>query len=153
MGIIITASPRQTCLGLSTMTPSLLRTLPVLAFVGLASCYPFSREPPGGGYIKFAELAPGYPAFTPGLGTVYVQPSTRPVGPYRSYDHNGKLIATIYMVPETDLEEHLKVVSDEKTPPVDHWQMHYVRQMHGIDGPHYHVTLWHVPAEEAAALK
>jgi hypothetical protein len=31
--------------------------------------------------------------------------------------------------------------------------MHYVKQMHGIDGPHYHITLWHVPAEEAAALK
>ena len=110
------------------MTQSLLRALPVLAFVGLASCYPFSHEPPGG-YAKFAELA------------------------YRSYDHNGKLIATIYMVPEKDLEEHLKMVSDEKTPPVDHWQMHYVKQMHGIDGPHYHITLWHVPAEEEAALK
>jgi hypothetical protein len=57
------------------------------------------------------------------------------------------------MVPEKDLEEHLKIVSDERTPPVDHWQMHYVKQMHGIDGPHYHITLWHVPAEEAAALK
>jgi len=135
------------------MTQSLLRTLPVIAFVGLASCYRYSHEPPGGDYVKFAELAPGYPAFAPGLGTVYVQPSTRPLGPYRSYDHNGKLIATIYMVPEKDLEEHLKIVSDERTPPVDHWQMHYVKQMHGIDGPHYHITLWHVPAEEAAALK
>jgi hypothetical protein len=28
------------------------------------------------------------------------------------------------MVPEKDLEEHLKIVSDEKTPPVDHWQIH-----------------------------
>jgi hypothetical protein len=135
------------------VTQLLLRTLPVLAFVVLAGCYRVSHEPPGADYVKFAELAPGLPAFAPGLGTVYVQPSTRPVGPYRSYDHNGKLIATIYMVPEKDLEEHLKIVSDEKTPPVDHWQIHYVKQMHGIDGPHYHITLWHVSAEEAAALK
>ena len=75
------------------MTQSLLRTLPVIAFVGLGSCYRYSHEPPGGDYVKFAELAPGYPAFAPGLGTVYVQPSTRPIGPYRSYDRNGKLIA------------------------------------------------------------
>jgi hypothetical protein len=99
------------------MTQLLLRTLPVIAFVGVASCSPFSHEPPGGDYVKFAALAPGYPAFAPGLGTVYVEPRTRPVGPYRSYDHNGKLIATIYMVPEKDLDEHLKIVSDEKTPP------------------------------------
>jgi len=152
MGIITWASPRQTRKP-EHMTQSLLRTSPVIAFIGLASCYPFSHEPPGGDYVKFAELAPGYPAFAPGLGTVYVQPSTRPLGPYRSYDHNGKLIATIYTVPEKDLEAHLKMVSDEETPPANHWQMHYVKQMHGIDGPHYHITLWHVPAEEAAALK
>jgi hypothetical protein len=30
------------------------------------------------------------------------------------------------------------MVSDEKTPPVDHWQMHCVKQMHGIDG---HTTI------------
>jgi hypothetical protein len=149
MCVTTTTSPGES----DDMTRSLLRTLSVIAFVGLASCYPFMHEPPGDGYVKFSELAPGYPAFAPGLGTVYVQPSTRPVGPYRSYDRNGKLIATIYMVPEKDLNEHLKIVSDEKTPPVDHWQMHYVKQMHGIDGPHYHITLWHVPAEEAAALK
>src|SRR5947208_17171395 len=101
------------------MTQSLLRTLPVIALVGLASCYPFSHEPPGGGYVKFAELAPRYPAFAPGLGTVYVQPSTRPLGPYRSYDHNGNLIATIYMVPQKNLEDHLKMIYDEQTPPVN----------------------------------
>ena len=31
--------------------------------------------------------------------------------------YNGKLIATIYMVLEKDLDEHLKIVSDQKTPP------------------------------------
>ena len=87
------------------MIQSLLRTLPVIAFVGLASCYPFWREPPGGDYVKFSELAPGYPAFAPGLGTVYVQPSTRPLGPYRSYDRNGRLIATIYMLLRRNMVE------------------------------------------------
>ena len=140
-------------MGIFIDAQSALRALPVIALVGLASCYPFSHEPPGGGYVKFTELAPGFPTFAPGLGTVYVEPSTRPVGPYRSYDHNGKLIATIYMVPEKDLDEHLKIVSDQKTPPVDHWSIHYVKQMHGIDGPHYHITLWHVSTDEAAALK
>jgi hypothetical protein len=138
------------------MSPSLLQRLPVIAFFGLASCYPFSHEPPpGSDYVKFALLAPGYPGFTPGLGTVYVQPGTRPIGPYRSYDHNGKLIATIYMVPEQDLEAHIKMVSDEPVPSVDHWTMHPVKRhgMVGLDEPHWHITLWHVPAEEAAALK
>ena len=54
---------------------SVLRTLPVIAFVGLTGCYRYSHEPPGGDYVKFAEIAPGYPAFAPGLGTVYVQPT------------------------------------------------------------------------------
>src|SRR5215468_5816258 len=98
------------------MIQSLLRTLPVIALVGLASCYRYWHEPPGGDYVKFSELAPGYPAFAPGLGSVYVQPSTRPIGPYRSFDRNGKLVATIYMVPERDFEQHLKIVSEEKTP-------------------------------------
>jgi hypothetical protein len=134
---------------------SLLRTLLVIALVGLASCYPFSHEPPGGDYVKFAELAPGYPAFAPGLGTVYVQPSTRPVGPYRSYDRSGKLIATIYMVPEQNLEDYVKMISNETVPPVDHWTMHPVKRhgMVGLDEPHWHITLWHVPAEEAALIK
>jgi hypothetical protein len=98
------------------MPQPLLRTLPVIAFVGLTSCYPFSHEPPGGGYVKFAELAPGFPAFAPGLGIVYVQPSARPVGPYRSYDHNGKLIATIYMVPEKDLRSTSKSCQMRRRP-------------------------------------
>jgi|SRR6516164_431334 hypothetical protein len=119
---------------------------------GLAGCSPYAYEPPKG-YVKFAELAPGYPVFAPGLGTVYVEPDNRPLGPYRSYDHNGKLVATIYMVPVTELKPELKLISDETAPKVDHWQIHYVQQMHGIIGPHYHITLWHVPADYAASLK
>jgi len=134
------------------MTKS-LQTFAIIACVGLASCSPYKHEPPPAPYTQFAPLAPGYPAFAPGLGTVYVEPVTRPIGPYRSYDHNGKLVATIYMVPVSMLGEGLKIVSNEPTPPVDHWQIHYVKQMHGVDGPHYHITLWHVSAEEAATVK
>jgi hypothetical protein len=49
------------------------------------------------------SLPPGIPPSPRASAQSYVQPSTRPVGPYRSYDYNGKLIATIYMVPQKDL--------------------------------------------------
>jgi hypothetical protein len=133
------------------VTQSLLRTLPVIVL--LASCSRYAYEPLKGDYVKFTAVAPDYPAFAPGLGTVYVEPKNRPVGPYRAYDRGGRLTATIYMIPVEMLDDQLKFVSNETAPAVDHWQIHYVRTMHGLTGPHYHITLWHISAEESAAIK
>jgi hypothetical protein len=44
------------------------------------------------------------PDFLPGLGTLYVDPKTLPEGPFLAYDHAGKLVCTIYMIPLKDLD-------------------------------------------------
>ena len=43
------------------------------------------------------------PDFLPGLGQLYVDPATLPAGPFLAYDHDGKLVSTIYMMPVEDL--------------------------------------------------
>ena len=44
------------------------------------------------------------PDFLPGLGTLYVDPSTLPIGPFLGYNHQGKLVDIMYMVPLKDLD-------------------------------------------------
>src|ERR1044071_8776573 len=65
------------------------------------------KAPPGGKYKKVSELVK-LPDFLPGLGTLYVDPNTLPAGPFLAYDHQGKLVSTIYMIPLKDIrsEEH-----------------------------------------------
>ena len=62
------------------------------------------KAPPGGDYKKVSELVK-LPDFLPGLGTLYVNPKTLPAGPFLAYDHQGKLVSTIYMIPLKDLSE------------------------------------------------
>src|SRR5919197_2808632 len=82
-------------------------------------------EPPGGEYKKVSELV-RFPDFYPGLGTLYVQPRTLPLGPFRAYDREGRLVSTIYMVPMKNLENHTMVDLVTGTPVrVDHVDMHY----------------------------
>ena len=61
--------------------------------------------PPGGDYKKVSSLVK-LPDFIPGLGSLYVVPSTLPAGPFLAYDHDGKLVSSIYMVPLKDMEAH-----------------------------------------------
>ena len=74
-----------------------------IVLTGLAGCYLVPREPPGGDYKSVSELV-RFPDFYPGLGRLYVQPNTLPLGPFRAYDRQGFLVSTIYMVPIKDLE-------------------------------------------------
>jgi hypothetical protein len=46
------------------------------------------------------------PDFVPGLGTLYVDPATLPVGPFLGYSHKGKLVNITYMVPLKSIEAH-----------------------------------------------
>jgi hypothetical protein len=55
-------------------------------------------KPAGGTYQAVSALVP-LPDMIPGLGTLYVDPATLPVGPFAAYDKTGKLVSTIYMVP------------------------------------------------------
>ena len=83
------------------------------------------KAPPDGDYKKVSELVK-LPDFLPGIGTLYVNPSTLPEGPFLAYDHAGKLVSTIYMIPLKDLDTQ-KAFADLAAPggKVDHVSISY----------------------------
>src|SRR5690348_17031817 len=72
-----------------------------------ASAQNVGHAPPGGTYKKVSELVK-LPDFLPGLGTLYVDPKTLPAGPFLAYDHQGRLVSTIYMIPIKDISAQTK---------------------------------------------
>jgi hypothetical protein len=112
------------------------------------------KAPPPDPYKKVSELVK-LPDFLPGLGTLYVDPKTLPEGPFLAYDHQGKMVSTIYMVPLKDLDGHKKI--DDLPAPggkVDHVSLSYNAGHPGMAEPHYHIVLWHVSkAQEQSVAK
>jgi hypothetical protein len=95
------------------------------------------------------------PDFIPGIGTLYVEPKTLPEGPFLAYDHKHRLVSTIYMVPLKDLDAKSNF-ADLAAPGgrVDHVSLYYNAGHPGVEEPHYHIVLWHVPkADEASVAK
>jgi hypothetical protein len=85
------------------------------------------------------------PDFIPGMGTLYVDPATRPVGPFLGYDPGGKLVNIIYMVPLKDLEAHKNfdvLGGAAKGHKVDHTAIEFNPGHPGVEEPHYHITQW-----------
>jgi hypothetical protein len=109
--------------------------------------------PPGGAFQKVSALVP-LPDFIPGMGTLYVDPKTLPVGPFLAYDREGKLVSSIYMVPVKDFEAKKAFsnlgVAKEK---VDHVDLYYNAGHPGVAEPHYHIVVWYVSPDKAASLK
>jgi hypothetical protein len=108
-----------------------------------------AKGPPPAEYQKVSTLA-NLPEFIPGLGTLYVRPQTMPAGPYLGYDRGNRLVNTIYMIPVADFNarkqfEELAVGGDD----VQEVDFYYTPGHPGIEQPHYHVVLWHVPVETA----
>jgi hypothetical protein len=114
---------------------------------------PWQKAPPGGEYKKMGALYQ-LPDFFSGLGMLYVQPDTIPVGPYLAYDRQGNLAATVYMIPLRDLRAG-KAFNSLVLPHgnVDHVDIYYNNGHPGVPDPHYHVVLWYISAEQAAALE
>jgi hypothetical protein len=113
-----------------------------------------SQAPPGGSYQKVSTLVK-LPDFLPGLGTLYVDPKTLPEGPFLAYDHKGRLVSTIYMIPLRDLDKE-KAFAELAAPggAVDHVSISYNAGHPGVPDPHYHIVLWHVSkAEESLVAK
>ncbi len=110
------------------------------------------HEPPGAPYKKVSSLVP-LPDFIPGLGALYVDPSTLPAGPFLAYDHRGMLVSSIYMIP-------LKAMNAQKGfsglkvahAPADHVDIVYNAGHPGVAEPHYHMIVWYVSPEAAAQL-
>ncbi|HEV2300613.1 MAG TPA: DUF5602 domain-containing protein [Stellaceae bacterium] len=126
----------------------------VSLLAGPAAAANVGHAPPGGPYKKVSTLVK-LPDFLPGLGTLYVDPKTLPAGPFLAYDHNGRLVSTIYMIPVKDIDAQKKF--DELAAPggrVDHVDLYFNAGHPGVPEPHYHIVLWHVsPAQEARVAK
>lgn len=100
-------------------------------------------SPPGEPYVQVSDVLP-LPEFLPGLGTLFVDPGTLPAGPFLSYDHDGKLSATVYMTPLEELQngtayDGLSLGADRVTG-VD---IYYNAGHPGVEAPHAHVVLFH----------
>ena len=111
-----------------------------------------AKAPPAGAYKQVSKLVK-LPDFIPGLGQLYVDPSTLPAGPFLAYDHSGKLVSTIYMLPIEDLNPNKSF--DNLTAPggsVDHVDVYFNAGHPGVEKPHTHVVLWHVPAANEALV-
>jgi len=108
-----------------------------------ASAADITTSPPA----KFKKVSTlvKLPDFIPGMGTLYVDPSTLPVGPFLGYDRGGKLVNIIYMVPMKDLEAHKNfdaLGGAAKGLKVDHTAIEFNPGHPGVEEPHYHVTQW-----------
>ena len=110
------------------------------------------HEPPGGKYKKVSTLVP-LPDFIPGLGTLYVDPTTLPAGPFLAYDHQGNLVSSIYMIPLKDMNAQ-KAFSDLKVgrERADHVDIVFNAGHPGVAEPHYHVIVWYISPQRAAQL-
>jgi hypothetical protein len=113
---------------------------------------PWLKAPPGGNFKKVSALVQ-LPDFISGLGTLYVDPTTLPQGPFLAYDRQGNLVSSVYMFPLKDLRARKSfddlAVAHAKTNHVDV----YANNGHpGVPDPHYHVVLWYIPREQAATL-
>ena len=132
----------------------LLVALALLAFVATpAFAQNVMKEPPGGTYKKVSTLVK-LPDFLPGIGVLYVDPKTLPAGPFLAYDHKGKLVSTIYMIPIKDFEAQKAFSLAAPGGKVDHVSLYFNAGHPGVEEPHYHIVLWHVSkAEESLVAK
>ncbi|WP_265516724.1 DUF5602 domain-containing protein [Nitratireductor luteus] len=111
-----------------------------------------AEAPPAAPYQKVSDLV-SLPDFVPGLGQLFVDPSTLPAGPFLAYDHDGQLVSTVYMIPVQDLNPD-KSFDDLEAPggTVDHVDVYYNAGHPGVEVPHAHIILWHVSADDEARV-
>jgi hypothetical protein len=121
----------------------------------VASAADITTSPPAS-FKKVSSLVK-LPDYLPGLGTLYVDPSTLPVGPFLGYDHKGKLVNITYMIPLKDLDGHKNfealggVASGVK---LNHTAIEYNPGHPGVEEPHYHVVQWLIsPAAVKAQMQ
>ncbi len=132
----------------------ILASLIIAAAMAAGPAIAVEKAPPGGNFKKVSELVK-LPDFLPGIGQLFVDPATLPAGPFLAYDHDGKLVSTIYMIPAEELAGGTKF--DNLATPggeVDHVDIYHNAGHPGVEMPHGHVVLWHVPeAEEESVAK
>jgi len=136
------------------IVPIALAALFAVAVPALAqdSAMQVEKAPPAAPFKAVSSLVK-LPDFLPGIGQLYVDPASLPAGPFLAYDHDGKLVSTIYMLPMKDLNPD-KRFDNLKAPggDVDHVDVYYNAGHPGVEEPHIHVVLWHVPASDEAQV-
>jgi len=112
--------------------------------VNAAAAPSVMKSPPGGAFKKVSALVP-LPDYIPGLGTLYVDPATLPVGPFLGYDRQGRLVNITYMIPLADLTKEKAFTglgANLSGLPVDHTDVVFNPGHPGVPEAHYHITLW-----------
>jgi hypothetical protein len=88
----------------------------------------------------------------PGLARVEAAGGHYPSAAFAAYDRTGRVVATVYTVAMRELAslglEDLR--ADGR--PIDHVSIYVVPAHPDVPDPHFHVVLWHVSRQEAAAL-
>ncbi len=105
----------------------------------------------GKGYKRLSDLV-NFPNFFPGLGIIFVKPDTMPTGPYLCFDREDHLVATVYMIAVKDIDDHKTLEAAGVSAPVDHVSFYFNPGHPGMDMPHYHFVIWHVPKKEEARV-
>ncbi len=113
------------------------------------------RAPPPKPYVNVSEALKGaLPNFIPGLGTLYVDPSKLPEGPFLAYDKQGKLVKVVFMVPMEKLGKEKYVDIGTATlralglSRFDHVNIIPSGPHPGVDKPHVHIELVLVSVDE-----
>jgi hypothetical protein len=106
--------------------------------------------PPSPAYQRVSLLFPPFPDYLPHQGTLYVDPTALPAGPFLAYDKRGQLVASMYMIPIRELEAKKPFENLGTAPNLSpvRVQMYYHDAHPGIADPHYHIVLWYVPADQ-----
>lgn len=136
----------------------ILSSLAAIAFLPVGGAFAHgpvdaaATHPPEAPYQKVSDLVP-LPGFLPGMGELYVDPATLPAGPFVAYDHDGRVVSTIYMIPISAMNPDTQF--DDLAVPggtVDHTDIYYNAGHPGVAEPHIHIVLWHVPAADEASV-
>jgi hypothetical protein len=93
-----------------------------------------------------------FPKFFPGLGILFVKAGSLPLGPFLCFDRKDRLVATVYMVPIKDIDDHKSLDAPGFAGPVNHVSLYFNPGHPGADMPHYHVVIWHVTQKEEARV-
>lgn len=140
-------------LGATLMSASLLS---VASWPSWAENPAFETAPPGGNFKPINEVT-DLPHFIPGMGTLYVNPDSLPVGPFLGYDREGRLVNVIFMIPLKELQAQKDFIGLGESlagVKVNHVDAEYNPGHPGVAEPHYHFTLWFIsPEEKAERLK
>jgi len=130
-------------------------SLPLMMVAPAVSAAGVATSPPAN-FKKVSSLVK-LPDFVPGLGTLYVDPATLPVGPFLGYNHKGTLVNITYMVPLKDIDAHKNfealggVAAGAK---LNHTDIQYNPGHPGVEEPHYHIVQWLIgPAQVKSQMQ